>query len=120
MEKFDFQVVVNNLKKYMDQKQKTLNLISKETLIPYSTLQSILNGDTKDMKLSNAEKICTCLGITLDELMYTEEQISERRKLSLKNIQFANISSLGLNLQGLTLDDIDELQRIANYMKNKK
>ena len=120
MDKLNFQIVVENLKKFMELRKKTLNTLSKETDIPYSTLQSILNGDTKDMKLSNAEKICKNLGITLDELMYSEEQLQQRKNISLDKIQFANISTNHIDLDGLTIDDIDELQRIANYLKNKK
>lgn len=120
METLNFETVVNNLKKFMKQKNKSLNTLSKETKIPYSTLQSILNGETKDMKLSNAEKICKNLEITLDQLMYSSEQLEQTDKIDTDKIKFANIEPNSINLDGLTLDDINELQRIANYMKNKK
>lgn len=120
MERNHIDILVENLNKYMKLRNKTISDICREQDIPYTTMKSLINRENKDLRLQTAKKICKSLDITLDELMCTEDEIKEQRKLALENIKFANVSSLGLNLEGLSVEDIDELQRIANYMKNKK
>lgn len=80
--------------------------------IPYTTLRSILLGDTNDMKLSIAKKICKYFNITLD-------QLAGDKSIDLDSIKFANISNNSINTNNLSINDIEELQRIADYMKNR-
>lgn len=79
--------------------------------IPYTTLRSILLGDTNDIKLSVAKKIAKYFNITLDQLVGDEN-------IDLDKVKFADIPSI--DTDGLTVNHVKELQQIANYMKNQK
>lgn len=58
-----------NLFKYVDDKDITIRDISDAADIPFSTLNSFLYGDSKDVKLSTAVKLAHALNISIDELV---------------------------------------------------
>lgn len=61
-----------NVFAYIDDKDITLNQISEEADIPYSTLKTFLYGDSKDCNLSTAVKLSRALGISIDRLVGAE------------------------------------------------
>ena len=58
-----------NLFKYIDEKEITIKDISEQSDIPFSTLNSFLYGDSKDVKLSTAVKLAHALHVSIDELV---------------------------------------------------
>ena len=62
----------NNIFMYVDDKDITLKDISEAADIPFSTLNSFLYGDSKDIKLSTAVKLAHGLDISIDELVGAE------------------------------------------------
>lgn len=61
-----------NVFQYVDDKEITLNQISEEADIPYSTLKTFLYGDSKDCNLSTAVKLARAFGISVDRLIGAE------------------------------------------------
>ena len=59
----------NNLFLYVGDSDITISDISDASGVPFSTLNSLLYGSTKDIRLSTAIKIARSLGITVDELV---------------------------------------------------
>lgn len=59
----------SNLFLYVQEKEITLNDISNESGIPFSTLNSFLYGSGNDMKLSNVVKLAKALNVSIDELV---------------------------------------------------
>lgn len=57
---------------YVNDKEITLNDISEQSGIPFSTLNSFLYGNSKDVKLSTAVKLAKALNISIDELVGAE------------------------------------------------
>lgn len=103
--------ILNRINELIEAKKMNVRKLALEIDIPYTTLRSILLGDTNDMKLSVAKKIAKYFNITLDQLAGDEN-------IDLEKIKFADIPSVDTN--GLTMEHVKELQQIANYMKNKK
>lgn len=103
--------ILNRINELIKVKKINVRKLAIDIDIPYTTLRSILLGDTNDMKLSVAKKICKYFNITLDQLVGDEN-------IDLQQLKFADISPL--DTDGLTVKHIKELQQIANYMKNKK
>lgn len=103
--------ILNRINELIEAKKMNVRKLALEIDIPYTTLRSILLGDTNDMKLSIAKKIAKYFNITLDQLAGDEN-------LDLETIKFADIPSV--DTDGLTMEHVKELQQIANYMKNKK
>lgn len=58
-----------NLFKYIDEKDITIKDISEKADIPFSTLNTFLYGESKDVKLSTAVKLAHALGLSIDELV---------------------------------------------------
>lgn len=58
-----------NLSMYVDDKNITLKEISEKADIPFSTLNTFLYGDSKDIKLSTAVKLAHALNVSIDELV---------------------------------------------------
>lgn len=58
-----------NLFKYIDEKDITIKDISEEAEIPFSTLNTFLYGNSKDVKLSTAVKLARALDVSIDELV---------------------------------------------------
>lgn len=58
-----------NLSMYVDDKDITLKDISEKADIPFSTLNTFLYGDSKDIKLSTAVKLAHALNVSIDELV---------------------------------------------------
>lgn len=58
-----------NLFNYINEKDITIKDISEKSDIPFSTLNSFLYKDAKDMKLSNAVKLARALDVSIDELI---------------------------------------------------
>ncbi len=92
-------------------KIKNISQLSKETGIPYTTLKSIFDGDVNDIRLSTSRKLCDFFKITLDELLDDEISIDE-------NFKFASYD--GVDTEGLDENDIEEINRFVEFIKNKK
>ena len=92
-------------------KIKNISQLSKETGIPYTTLKSIFDGDVNDIRLSTSRKLCDFFKITLDELLDDEISIDE-------NFKFASYD--GVDTEGLDENDIKEINRFVEFIKNKK
>ncbi len=56
---------------------KNISQLSKLTLIPYTTLKSIFDGDVNDIRLSTSRKLCDYFQITLDELLDDDIQLHD-------------------------------------------
>ena len=59
----------HNLFMYIDEKDITIKEISEKANVPFSTLNSFLYGDSKDIKLSTAVKLAHALDVSIDELV---------------------------------------------------
>ena len=59
----------HNLFMYIDEKEITIKDISEKSNVPFSTLNSFLYGDSKDIKLSTAVKLARALNVSIDELI---------------------------------------------------
>ena len=59
----------HNLFMYIDEKEITIKDISEKANVPFSTLNSFLYGDSKDIKLSTAVKLAHALNVSIDELV---------------------------------------------------
>ena len=59
----------HNLFMYIDEKDITIKEISEKANVPFSTLNSFLYGDSKDIKLSTAVKLARALDVSIDELV---------------------------------------------------
>ena len=62
----------HNLFMYIDEKEITIKDISEKANVPFSTLNSFLYGDSKDIKLSTAVKLAHALDVSIDELVGAE------------------------------------------------
>ena len=61
-----------NMFMYIEEKDITIKDISEEADIPFSTLNTFLYGDSKDIKLSTAVKLAKALNVSIDELIGAE------------------------------------------------
>ena len=69
----------SNIFMYVNDKDITLKDISEAADIPFSTLNSFLYGDSKDIKLSTVVKLAKALDISIDELVGAETISDEAR-----------------------------------------
>lgn len=90
---------------------KNISQLSKETNIPYTTLKSIFDGDVNDIRLSTSRKLCDYFKITLDDLLDDDIKIEDDFKVASYN---------GINTEGLDKNDIEEINRFVEFVKNKK
>ncbi len=102
-EKLQFLMKKNNI--------KNISQLSKETNIPYTTLKSIFDGDVNDIRLSTSRKLSDFFKITLDELLDDDISLNE-------NFRFASYN--GINTDELDENDIEEINRFVEFIKNKK
>ena len=61
-----------NMFMYIDEKDITIKDISEEACVPFSTLNTLLYGNSKDIKLSTAVKLAKALNVSIDELIGAE------------------------------------------------
>ena len=61
-----------NMFMYLEEKDITIKEISEEADAPFSTLNTFLYGDSKDIKLSTAVKLAKALNVSIDELIGAE------------------------------------------------
>ena len=61
-----------NMFMYINEKDITIKDISEEADVPFSTLNTFLYGDSKDIKLSTAVKLARALNVSIDELIGAE------------------------------------------------
>ena len=61
-----------NMFMYLEEKGITIKDISEESDVPFSTLNTFLYGDSKDIKLSTAVKLAKALNVSIDELIGAE------------------------------------------------
>ena len=61
-----------NMFMYIEEKDITIKEISEEADVPFSTLNTFLYGDSKDIKLSTAVKLAKSLNVSVDELIGAE------------------------------------------------
>lgn len=59
----------NNLREFLNEPDMTLYKLSEEANLPYSTLNSLLYGNSNDTKLSTAVALARAFGISVDELV---------------------------------------------------
>lgn len=83
---------------------KKISQLSRETNIPYTTLKSIFDGDVNDIRLSTSRKLCNFFHITLDDLLDDDIELSDN----------------GIDTDGLDENDIEEINRFVEFLKNKK
>lgn len=62
----------HNLFMYINEKDITIKDISEEADVPFSTLNTFLYGESKDIKLSTAVKLAKALNVSIDELIGAE------------------------------------------------
>ena len=62
----------HNLFMYIEEKDITIKEISEEADVPFSTLNTFLYGNSKDIKLSTAVKLAKALNVSIDELIGAE------------------------------------------------
>lgn len=98
-EKLNYLMKINNIK---NPKELSIRLKESNFEIPYTTLLTILKGEVKDIKLNTALKLARFFNITLDELL--------DNNVSITNTQ-------PLNLQGLTSEDIKEINKYIEMYK---
>ena len=103
--------LIDKLKILMKKKNiKNLSQLSKEADIPYTTLKSIFDGDVNDIRLSTSRKLCDYFKITLDDLLDDN--------LSLKQFRIASYN--GINLDGLTNEQIEKINDYVEFIRNQK
>jgi hypothetical protein len=107
-EKINYLMKKNNIK---NPKELSTRLKEKELAIPYTTLLTIINNEVQDIKLGTAKKLSTFFNVTLDELLDDN--------LTLDNT-FKYASYNGINEDGLDENDIEEINRFVEFIKNKK
>ena len=61
-----------NMFMYLEEKDITIKEISEEADVPFSTLNTFLYGESKDIKLSTAVKLAKALNVSIDELIGAE------------------------------------------------
>ena len=61
-----------NMFMYIEEKDITIKEISEEADVPFSTLNTFLYGESKDIKLSTAVKLAKALNVSIDELIGAE------------------------------------------------
>lgn len=103
IEKLKFLMKKNNI--------KNISQLSKETNIPYTTLKSIFDGDVNDIRLSTSRKLSDFFKITLDELLDDDISLNE-------DFKFASYN--GFDSNELDENDIEEIKRFVEFIKNKK
>lgn len=89
---------------------KTIAQLSRETNIPYTTLKSIFDGDVNDIRLSTSRKLCDFFHITLDDLLDDDIELND----------FRYASQNGINIDGLDENEIEEVNRFVEFIRNKK
>lgn len=89
---------------------KTIAQLSRETNIPYTTLKSIFDGDVNDIRLSTSRKLCDFFHITLDDLLDDDIELDD----------FRYASQNGINIDGLDENEIEEVNRFVEFIRNKK
>lgn len=89
---------------------KNISQLSKETNIPYTTLKSIFDGDVNDIRLSTSRKLCDYFKITLDDLLDDDIELNN----------FRHASYNGIDTNELDENDIEEINRFVEFVKNKK
>lgn len=89
---------------------KNISQLSKETKIPYTTLKSIFDGDVNDIRLSTSRKLCDYFKITLDDLLDDDIELND----------FKYASNNGINIDGLNENEIEEVNRFVEFIRNKK
>lgn len=106
-EKIDVLMKQNNIK---NPKELSEKLNEKNLKIPYTTLLTIINNEVQDIKLGTARKLCTFFNLTLDQLLDDDIEINNTLQT------FSN----SIDTNGLDDDDINEINRFIEFLKNKK
>ena len=97
-----------NLFKYVNDKDITLKEISEKADIPFSTLNTFLYGNSRDIKLSTAVRLAHALDVSIDELVGAET-INEVSKESIAICR--NLPDNALYLVRWYIRYIDSLNR---------
>lgn len=66
--------IKNNLKEILEEKNKTLYWLAKESGISYPTLFKLSKNETDSIKFSILEKICITLNCKIEELLEINEE----------------------------------------------
>ena len=67
-------MIKNNIKKLLEQQNKSIYWLEKQTGITYPTLFKLANNKSESIKFSNLEKICNAIGCTFDQIFTIEQE----------------------------------------------
>lgn len=98
----------NNIK---NPKELSEKLNQKNLKIPYTTLLTIINNEVQDIKLGTARKLCNFFNITLDDLLDDNVELPQ-------DFKFASYN--GIDTKDLDEEDIEEINRFVEFIRNKK
>ena len=68
--------VAKRLKKYMEANGYSKADLSRMSSIPYTTIDGLFKKGDENVKLSTLKKLAGIIGCTLDELVYSEEELA--------------------------------------------
>ena len=69
--------VATNLNKFMESNRYTKADIAKMSSIPYTTIDGLFKKSDENIKLPTLKKLANLIGCSLDELVYSEEDLSK-------------------------------------------
>ena len=69
--------VAKRLKKYMEANGYSKADLSRMSSIPYTTIDGLFKKGDENVKLSTLKKLAGIIGCTLDELVYSEEELAK-------------------------------------------
>ena len=69
--------VATNLNKFMESNRYTKADIAKMSSIPYTTIDGLFKKSDENIKLRTLKKLANVIGCYLDELVYSEEDLSK-------------------------------------------
>ena len=102
---------MNRLKELRKQRQLTQEDLAKKLNVAPSLISGY-ESEARGMSVSMMSKICEIFDCSIDYLLCRTET------RNIKEVNFANAG--GLDTHGLTIEDLMELQRQADYMRKIK
>lgn len=89
---------------------KNVMELSRQCSIPYTTLKSIMDGQVNDIRINTAIKLCEFFNISLDDFISND--------LDTSTLEIAAYQ--GLDIEGLDVSDLAEVNDFIKYVKSKK
>ena len=123
MEKIIFEKVGMRLKQARELRHITLEEAGKKVDVHKSTVLRWENGETEKIKFPVIEVLASFYNVNPVWLMGYDvpmelENISTQQKNNLSNVRMASFD--GIDTEGLDEDDIEEINRFVEFIKNKK